>query len=134
LQLPLQLVVFGLFLSNLADDGAAIALIMFLDERWYEVSMLRCLLGGGQARTGGFPLARALDFAIQRRGVLGSILSFSPDLLLQLMEIEIAQSIGAQTAALEALVGGDMGVVLQQLRNAAEDLRAYAIGVEGLEQ
>jgi hypothetical protein len=46
------------------------------------------------------------------------------------VKIEIAQSIGAQAAALKTLVGGDMGVVLQQLRDAAEDLRPYAIGLE----
>jgi hypothetical protein len=85
LQLPLQFVVFVLFLPDLVDDGAAIALIMFPDKRWYEVDVLRCFLGGGQAGTGGLPLARALDFSIHRRDIPGSILSFPPDLLLQLM-------------------------------------------------
>jgi hypothetical protein len=51
----------------------------------------------------------------------------------QALEIEAAQGIRAETAALEVSVASDVGVLLQQVRDPAEDGSAYAIGMQALE-
>jgi hypothetical protein len=52
----------------------------------------------------------------------------------QALQVEVAQCIGTKTAGLEVLVRGDVRVLLQQVRDPAEDGRCYAIGMEALEQ
>lgn len=133
LQFPLQPLVSVLVVPDLLGDGGAIARVQLGDELRNEVGVLGGFLGGGQTGAGRLPLPRALDLSGGRR-VWRGILALAPDLILQDEQIEVAQRIGAQAAALEALVGGDVGVVLQQLRDPAEDRGAYAIGMEGLEQ
>lgn len=55
-------------------------------------------------------------------------------LSLQTLQVEVAQGIGAEAAGLEVAVGGDVRVLLQQVRDAGEDGGLDAIGVQALEQ
>jgi hypothetical protein len=93
--------------------------------------VLQRLLHGGQARARGLPLAR-LDLSVGRVAVW--LVALIPDLFLEDVQVEVAQGLWAQAAALEALVGGDVRIGLQQIGDAAEDLRVHAIGMERLEQ
>jgi hypothetical protein len=56
------------------------------------------------------------------------------NLPLQTLQVEVAQRFGTQTAGLEVLVGGNVRMLLQQVRYSAEDRSPYAIGMETLEQ
>lgn len=100
--------------------------------------MLGSFLDRRQTGTGSLSLPRALDVSLSVSargfGVQGAILALTLDLLLQQLQVKVAEGIRAQAAALEALVGGDVRVVLQQLRDPAEDGGLYAMGSEGLEQ
>lgn len=132
LQLSLQLLI-SLFVGpDLLGDSGAVARVQLVDELRNEVLVLDGFVDRGQARTGCLPLARGLDVSILDLAVHGALLAL--DLLLQDVQVEVAQGIGAQTAALEAPVGGDVGIVLQQLRDSAEDVGPEAIGMERLEQ
>lgn len=76
-------------------------------------------------------LARALDVSILALAV-GALLVIN--LLPQPLQIEVAQSIGTQSTGLEELVAGNVGRVLQQVRDLAKDGRRDTIGMEALEQ
>lgn len=84
--------------------------------------MLDRLLHRGQGRAGCLPLARGLDLAVG--GVAICLIALIAEFLLQYVQVEVAQGIGAQTAALETRVGGDVWIGLQQIGDSAEDLGA----------
>jgi hypothetical protein len=65
---------------------------------------------------------------------LGVASLFQLDFPPQALQIKVAQRIGAETAGLEVLVLGDVWRLLQQVRDAAEDRVAHAVGMETLEQ
>lgn len=50
------------------------------------------------------------------------------------LEVEAAQRLSTEPADLEVLVAGDVGVLLQLVRDPVEDGGVYAIGVQALEQ
>lgn len=120
LKLAPQTIISLLVLPDLLGDGGAVASVQLVDKFRNEMLVLDGFLNGRQARAGGLPFARALDVSIGGIAIGKSLLA--PDLLLQDVQVEVAQGIGAQTTALEALVGGDVGVALQQLRDSAEDV------------
>jgi hypothetical protein len=93
--------------------------------------VLQRLVDRGQHGAGLLSLARVRDIAV-RLPVMVALLVL--ELPAQALEVEVAQGIGAQAAALEVLVAGDVGVPLQLVRNPAEDVVLEAIGVEALEQ
>jgi hypothetical protein len=76
-------------------------------------------------------LGRVCDLGILALAV-GSLLVLQ--LPLQTLEIEVAQSIGTEATGLEVLVGGHVGVLLQQVGYPAEDGGLYAVGMQALEQ
>jgi hypothetical protein len=98
--------------------------------------VLRCFLDRGQAGAGAWclPLSRDSDLSILSVVFQATVLSLALDFLLQNVQIKTSQRIGTEAAALVALLIGNGGVVLQQIGDSAEDGRAYAMGVEGLEQ
>jgi hypothetical protein len=111
-------------MSNLVSDGDAVARIQLVDELRNEVLVLDRFLDGGQARTRRFPLAGVLDVAIRIWRVAINCNLLALDLLLQNVQVKVAQGIRTETAALETPVGGDVRVVLQQLRDPGKDLAA----------
>jgi hypothetical protein len=78
-------------------------------------------------------LGRVGDVAILSLTVAG-LLSLNLNLPPQAVQVKVAQGIGTQAAGLEVLVRGHVRVLLQQVRYPAEDGRAYAIGMQTLEQ
>ena len=90
--------------------------------------VLQRFLDGGQRRPCGLPLPRVV--AILGIAVAGLLHIKLPP---QPFQIEAAQGIGAQTAALEGLVLSDLGAGLQQLRGLAEGVRGHAIALQALE-
>lgn len=116
------------------DDGGAVARIQLLDKLRNKVLVLRCLLDRGIALSRSLALARIPRISILAIALDPILPLLDEHLLFQQLQTEIAQRIGTQAAALEALVGVDGGIILQQLRDLAEDMVAYAIGVEGLEK
>jgi hypothetical protein len=129
-QLALQLLVALLLGADLLGDLVAIRGVQLVDELRNEVRVLQRLLDRGQRGTGLLPLA----WVAIAGGVVAVIALLEVDLAPQPLEIEVAQGIRAETAALEVPVASDIGVLLQQVRDPAEDGSAYAIGVQALEQ
>jgi hypothetical protein len=95
------------------------------------VLVLQRFLDRGQRRTGLLPLPRVR--AISVRLLIGVALLVL-NLPSQALQVEVAQRIRAQAPALEVFLAGDVGVLLQQVRDPAEDGSAYAIGSQTLEQ
>lgn len=93
--------------------------------------MLQRFLDRGQRWTRLLPFPRVCNVSI---GLVIIVALFVLNLPPQALQIKIAQGIRAQTAALEILVASDVGVLLQQVRDPAEDVVAYAIGSQTLEQ
>lgn len=109
----------------------AVGRVQLIDQLRNEVRVLQRFLDRRQRRAGLLPLSRVRAVAIHfpvRVGVL--VLDLPP----QAVQVEVAQGIRAEAAALEVLVAGDVGVLLQQVRNPAEDRGAHAIGMQALEQ
>jgi hypothetical protein len=131
LQFALQPLVPVLLGPNLLGDLMAIRGVQLVDELRDEVLVLQRFLDGGQRRTGLLPLARVRDIAIRLLAVVTLLVL---DLPPQTLQVEVAQGIRAQAAALEVVVASDVGVLLQQVRNPAKDGGAHAIGMQALEQ
>lgn len=117
--------------ANLLGDLVAIGRIKLVDELWDEVLVVERLLHAGQCWTRLLALARVCAISI---GVVGVGADFIFNLLPQALQIEGAQGIWTETAALVVLVAGDVGVVLQQVGDPAKDGVCYAIGAQTLEQ
>jgi hypothetical protein len=129
-QLALQLLVSRLLGPDLLGDFMAVRGVQLVDELRNEVLVLQRLLDVGQHGTGLLPLARVAIAA----GLVAVVALLEVDLAPQPLEIEAAQGIRAEAAALEVAVAGDVGVLLQQVRDAGEDGGADAIGVQTLEE
>lgn len=93
--------------------------------------MLQRFLDRGQRRTGLLPLPRVRAISVCLLIVVALLVLNLPP---QALQVKVAQCIWAQSAALEVFVASDVGVLLQQVRDAAEDRVAYAIGSQTLEQ
>lgn len=129
-QFSLQSVVSSFVFPDLFRDKRAVARIEPGDQLRNEMRVLGCFVSGWKARTGRLALSSIPNFSI-----LGfPIVNLALDFLLQNLEIEVAQCIWTESAALESVGRRDVGVFLQQLGDPAEDGRFYAIGSEGLEQ
>jgi len=76
-------------------------------------------------------LGRIRDFPV---GTIAVAALLVLELPLQTLQVEVAQRIGAEAAGLEVLVGGHVGVLLQQVGDAPEDRRGDAVGMQALEQ
>lgn len=131
-QVPLQTLVALLVVADLVGDGGAVAGVQLVDEVRNEVLVLDRLLDRRQGGARGLALARGLRVGVGRVGIGRGALA--PELVLEDVQVEVAQGIRAEAAALEALVLGDVRVALQQLRDPAEDVRGEAMGVQRLEQ
>jgi hypothetical protein len=118
--------------ADLVGDGGAVAGVQLVDQVGDEVLVLDRLLDRRQGWARGLALARWLRVAIER--LLVAVGALALDLVLEDVQVEVAQGVRAEAAALEALVLGDVRVALQQLRDSAEDVRGEAIGVQRLEQ
>lgn len=105
--------------------------IQLVDELGDEVLVLEGFLDGGQRRRGLLPLARVRAIAVDFLTGIGMLVV---DLAPQTLEVEVAQGIRTQTAALVELVADDVRVLLQEVRDAGKDRRADAIGMQALEQ
>lgn len=116
--------------AKLVDNLVAVRGIELADEFGDEVLVLQRLLDGGQGGTGLLPLARVGAMAVCVRG-LGALLVVQ--LFPQAVEVEVAESIGAQAAALVGLVVCDVRVLLQQVRDLGKDIGADAVGAQTLE-
>jgi len=100
--------------------------------------VLQRLGDGGQRRARLLPLARvcgAVAVPVRvavRVAIVVALLVL--DLPAQALQVEVAQGIRAQAAALEGPVGDDVGVLLQLVRDLAEDIVLEAVRVQALEQ
>lgn len=90
------------------------------------------LFEGLQFRTGRLPLGRPLDFPVGHLAIL--LVVFGAKLVFQLVQVEGAQGLRTETAALEVFVLGDVRVGLEQIGNLGPDIAGYAINIERLEQ
>jgi hypothetical protein len=131
LQFGLQLLVLFLLGSDLFGDFVAVRGIQLVDELGDEMLVLQRLLHGRQRRSGLLPLPRIGGISI---GFVAAVALLVLDLAPQTLEIEVAQGIRTQTAALKRLVASDVGVLLQHVRDATEDGITDAIGTQTLEQ
>jgi hypothetical protein len=95
------------------------------------VLVLQRFLNCGQCRTGLLPLPRIRAISIRLIAIVALLVV---DLPPQAVEIKVAQGIRTETAALEVSVASNVGVLLQQVRDPAEDGGAYAIGMQTLEE
>jgi hypothetical protein len=131
LQFALQLVVSLLLGADLLDDFLAVRGIQLVDELGDEVLVLQRLLDRGQRRARLLPLPRVRAIPA---GIVAGLGLLVVQLAPQPLQVKVAQGIRAQAAALEVLVGGNVRVLLQQVRDAAKDAGADAIGMQALEQ
>lgn len=130
-QFALQALVAVFILADLLGDGGAVVGVELVHQLRDEMLVLQRLVHGGQTGAGCLALAR-LDLSVGGIGV--GLVALVADLFLEDVQVEIAQGIWAEAAALEARVRGDVWVGLQQLGDGAEDLRVHTIGMERLEQ
>jgi hypothetical protein len=130
-QLALQLLISLLLGPDLLRDFVAVRSVQLVHELWDEVLVLQRFLDRGQRWTGLLPLPRVRAISMRLvAGVALLVLDFPP----QPLKIKVAQGIRTETAALEVPVASNIGVLLQQVRDAAEDGGAHAIGMETLEE
>jgi hypothetical protein len=136
LHFALQAVVAVLLGADLFDDLLAVRGVQLVDELRDEVLVLQRLLDRRQrrARLLALPGVRAVAVAVAAAAILAGVGLLELQLPPQALQVEVAQRIRAQAAALEELVAGDVGVLLEQVRDAAKDAGADAIGVQALEQ
>jgi hypothetical protein len=109
----------------------AVGRIELVDEPRNEVLVLQRLLDGGQCWAGLLALPRVPTVSI---GLFIVAALLVLNLLPQTLQVEVAQCIGTQPAALVVFVACNVGILLQQVRDAAEDSGADAIGMQALEQ
>jgi hypothetical protein len=131
LQLALQTVVAVLLGADLLDNLVAVRGVQLVDELRDEVRVLQRLLHRGQRRARLLALAGVCGVAADMLARVGLL---EVQLPAQALEVEVAQGVRAQAAALEELVAGDVRVLLEQVRDAAKHAGADAIGVQALEQ
>lgn len=97
--------------------------------------MLGSFLDRGKAGARSLSLPRVARGSNRRIGLRGALrILLSSFLLFQQVQTEVAQSIGAQTSALEVLVARYRGIVLEELRDAGEYVVGKSIDAERLEQ
>lgn len=131
LELALQALVAVLLGPDLLGNLVAVRGIQLGDELGDQVLVLQRLLDGGQAGALALPLGGVGAVGGEAIGVGGLV---AVELPAQALEVKVAQGIGAQAAGLEVLVRGDVGVVVEQVRDAGKDGGADAVGMEALEQ
>jgi hypothetical protein len=120
LQLVLQPQVLVLLGLDLLGNLLAVCRVQLGHQLRDEVLVLQRLLDRRQGWAMPLSLGRVRDGAMLSVAVAG-VLNLNLDLPLQALQVEVAQGIGAQAAGLEVLVGGDVRVLLQQVRYPAED-------------
>lgn len=113
--------------------------VELLDELGEEVLVLERLVGQGQRRAVSLALGGGGVVAVGGGGVGVAVAITATGLLVvelaaQAVEVEAAQGIRAEAGGLEQRVGGHVGRLLQQVRDAAKDGRGDAVGVQALEQ
>ena len=96
-----------------------------------EVLVLQRFLNRRQAWAMPLSLGRVRAVPVRGVAVAGLLIL---QLSLQTLQVKVAQGIGAEAASLEVAVGGDIRVLLQQVRDAGEDGWLDAIGMQALEQ
>lgn len=111
LQFALQLVVLVLLSADLLGDLVAIGSIELGDELWNEVLVLQRFLDGRQGGVGLLALAWIRDVSI--RVIVIRLLVV--DLLPQAFQVEVAQRIGTETAALVGAMRSNVRILLQQV-------------------
>jgi hypothetical protein len=109
----------------------AVGCVELVDEARNEVLVLQRLLDSGQCWACLLALPGVPTVSI-RLVVVAALLVLN--LLPQTLQVEVAQCIWTQPAALVVFVARNVGVPLQQVRDAAEDSGADAIGMQALEQ
>jgi hypothetical protein len=133
LQLALQAFIALLLGADLLDGLVAVGDVQLLDELRDEVLVLQRLLHRRQRRAGLLALPGVRAFAVGFR-VFAVAALLELDLAPQPFQIKGAQRIRTEAAALVVVVAGDVGVLLQQVRDAAKDGGADAIDAEVVEQ
>ena len=115
------------------DKLVAVGCVQLPDELGHQVVVLERLLDRGQHRPRGLSLPGVLVVAMLGAAVAAVAGLLQVNLPPQTLQVEAAQGIGTQAAALEELLGCDVRVGLQQLGRLAEGIRGHAIAREALE-
>lgn len=117
-----------LFIPDLLQNLGAVGCVQLLDELGHQVGVLERVLDARQHGPRSLPLLGVC-------AILDSTVAALLDLNFpsEAFQVEAAQRIGAQTAALEVLVARDIRVGLKQLRGPAEGVRGHAIACKTLE-
>jgi hypothetical protein len=130
LDFALELLKTLLFVPNLLQNLGAVGCVQLLDELGHQVGVLERVLDAGQHRPRSLSLLGVCAI-LDSTSTVAALLDLN--LPSEALQVEGAQSIGAQAAALEVLVACDVRVGLQQLRGPAEGVRGHAIACETLE-